>query len=688
MAIRDTERGLIARYIARVLERGDLPLRATRHILGWLNERGDALALPLPKPLSKAIGNIYNNKFKFPELEAAYAAHRDQVIAMLRQAAEETAPPEPLASNVRRLTEALKLPDAAWKIMGLIAAYPRFEQVEYLCDNVIEAAGPMTRGIALLVGEPTRTVEQLLAPLGELSTSGLIQSREHGDQLAGAAGRYGIPWRIDVSLDQSFANFHEMRHTLLGQRLKTSLDLDDYQHIAKDRDLIVGVLKGAAERKAHGVNILLYGPPGSGKTELTKMACQAAGLDLYAAGEQTPANDNEAERSERLADLVFALKLMAGSEKNAILFDEMEDVAWQLIRRGGSKVYLNRVLENNPVPVLWTSNNIAEIDPAVLRRMTLAIEVKQPPPKQRERILKRLDRRIGVGLSEDEIHTLARNIDTTPAVLENALKAALFSDGGSAAVERAARGVVRAISGGNTQKPQTPPDFDPKMICARPDLVTLTEQLKAGERLGFSLLLSGPPGTGKSAYGRYLAQELGLEIIHKRASDLLGAFVGESEANIADAFEQARENNALLIFDEAESFLFDRREAVRSWEITQVNEMLTWMEDHPLPVCCTTNLMDRFDRASMRRFTFHVQFSYLDQDALKRAYQVFFNCRNVPAEGLALGNLTPGDFAQARRQAEVLGVKQNIGKVIDLLSELSLAKPGTSSNIGFRPSRP
>ena len=37
----------------------------------------------------------------------------------------------------------------------------------------------------------------------------------------------------------------------------------------------------------------------------------------------------------------------------------------------------------------------------------------------------------------------------------------------------------------------------------------------------------------------------------------------------------------MLIFDEADSFLFDRREAVRSWEVTQVNEMLTWMEHLP-----------------------------------------------------------------------------------------------------------
>ena len=46
------------------------------------------------------------------------------------------------------------------------------------------------------------------------------------------------------------------------------------------------------------------------------------------------------------------------------------------------------------------------------------------------------------------------------------------------------------------------------------------------------------------------------------------------------------------IFDEADSFLQDRSRAMRSWEISSVNEMLTWMENHPYPFVCTTNLME------------------------------------------------------------------------------------------------
>ena len=678
----DIERGLVARYLSRVLERGDMPLRANRYVLYWLNDRADLLGLPLPKALAKSIGNIYSGGFSVSDFERAYTAGRDQIISDLRRAAEETPRPEPLATNLEILAKSLGLPPAAWKILGLVACYTRYEQVQYLCNNIAEVTGPMGRVIALLVGEPARSVDQLISPIGALMASGALQLRDGGDEIAGIGGRYAIPTRLDLCLDQPHDSFADLRHAMMGDPVPAKIEPSDYTHVATDRDLITKVLEGAVKERAVGVNILLYGPPGSGKTELTKVAAEAAGLSIYSAGEQA-AVDGETDRSSRLSDLVFLLRLLGGSEKTALLFDELEDVAWQLIRRGGSKLYLNRLLETNPVPVLWTSNNIGEIDPALLRRMTLAIELKKPPAKQRERILARLSERHGVPLSDIEVESLARKLDATPAVLENALRAARYSGGGSEAVERAALGIVKAVSGIRAQQHNKIPDFDPKLSRASQDLVTLSDSLVRGGKLAFSLCLSGPPGTGKSAFARHLAQLLDLELIHKRASDLLGAYVGESEKRIAEAFEEARDANALLVFDEADSLLFDRRDAVRSWEISQVNEMLTWMEAHPLPVCFTTNLMERLDLASLRRFTFHIRFEFLDREGLERAYRVFFDMDGIPEEGIRFENLTPGDFVQVRKQAEVLGMLDQPDQLVELLAAVSKTKPGMLASIGF-----
>ena len=88
-------------------------------------------------------------------------------------------------------------------------------------------------------------------------------------------------------------------------------------------------------------------------------------------------------------------------------------------------------------------------------------------------------------------------------------------------------------------------------------------------------------------------------------------WVGGTEQQIAAAFAEARDAKQFLVFDEADSLLADRRLAQRSWEVNQVNEMLTWMESHPLPFACTTNFNERLDPATLRRFDFKIALDYL-----------------------------------------------------------------------------
>ena len=143
-------------------------------------------------------------------------------------------------------------------------------------------------------------------------------------------------------------------------------------------------------------------------------------------------------------------------------------------------------------------------------------------------------------------------------------------------------------------------------------------------------------------------------VFEKRVSDLLSKWVGETEQRIADAFAEARDAGAFLIFDEADSLLADRRSAHRSWEVSQVNEMLTWMESHPLPFACTTNFADNLDPATLRRFVFKVRLDYLAPEQVEAAFRAYFAL--PPPDGITdLAALTPGDFAVVRRKAGFLG---------------------------------
>jgi len=70
----------------------------------------------------------------------------------------------------------------------------------------------------------------------------------------------------------------------------------------------------------------------------------------------------------------------------------------------------------------------------------------------------------------------------------------------------------------------------------------------------------------------------------------MSPYVGETEQNIAEAFATAGERGALLLIDEADSFLYRRETAQRSWEVRQVNEMLVQLEHLRGPFVATTNL--------------------------------------------------------------------------------------------------
>ncbi|MDQ2804478.1 MAG: ATP-binding protein [Pseudomonadota bacterium] len=155
---------------------------------------------------------------------------------------------------------------------------------------------------------------------------------------------------------------------------------------------------------------------------------------------------------------------------------------------------------------------------------------------------------------------------------------------------------------------------------------------------------------------------MGLPVVRRRASDC--PYVGETEQRIACAFAEVRETGAFLLVDEADSLLLDPAGAVRGFEISQVKEMLTWMEHHPLPFACTTNLEDRLDRASLRRFVFKVRVGWLTAAQVAEAFRRFFGME--PPVGLAaLDRLTPADFALVRRRCRLLGETPDVAGLCD-----------------------
>ena len=110
--------------------------------------------------------------------------------------------------------------------------------------------------------------------------------------------------------------------------------------------------------------------------------------------------------------------------------------------------------------------------------------------------------------------------------------------------------------------------------------------------------------------------------------------------------------------------------------------MLTWMESHPLPFACTTNLGTALDPATLRRFLFKITLGYLTPEQARAAFRLYFD-QPPPPEVATLANLTPGDFALVRRQAAIRGHLHDPERIAALLHAECQAKPGQTGHIGF-----
>jgi transitional endoplasmic reticulum ATPase len=112
--------------------------------------------------------------------------------------------------------------------------------------------------------------------------------------------------------------------------------------------------------------------------------------------------------------------------------------------------------------------------------------------------------------------------------------------------------MVKAIGHGHVPPPELSMReeiYDSTLSHADIDLADLLARLtREGGPCAVSLLLSGPSGTGKSAFARCLAAKMGLKVLHKRGSDIFGMFVGQTEQNIAAAFAEAHEGKEVPDF--------------------------------------------------------------------------------------------------------------------------------------------
>ena len=489
-----------------------------------------------------------------------------------------------------------------------------------------------------------------------------------------------------------------------------TLPLDMFPVEEKDARMAAALLGSCGPETA--VNILLYGPAGGGKTALARTLAAAAGCRAW----HIPPEGYFA----RDAALDVCARLAPAEQKSCLIIDSADQFLDSEIfsgRETTDNAWLGTVLETPGRAAIWTVGDTSHMEPSIKRRFSFSLHVGIPDLARRKALWRRLAERAWgpQALTDADADMLALNYELPAGVMAGAVRRLCTSGMAAPAADSAARtAALEVLLGaheylaGNGVPPRRKKTADGQYtldgVCLAQgsgDVRALLERCRgADERLragtlkagACTFLFYGPPGTGKTALARHLAEDISRECIVVQAADLLDSYVGMTERNIAATFARAEKNGAVLVIDEADSFIFSRDMAHHSWESTMVNQFLTSLENYRGFCICTTNRRESMDNAAMRRFTFKVGFTWAGASQVLALYRAMLApcaaAALTPEEEarlLGMKRLTPGDFSAVRGQFAFTADAVPAMSLLDALSREQRAKLGGGAEgpVGF-----
>lgn len=577
-------------------------------------------------------------------------------------------------------------------------------------------------------GEKISAVAKALS-ITEAEVSALLSDK-------GNIRKYGLV-DDDLDLDRTFMSYLSgISSKPLAERFWTKytgevLPWEFHGKLAESHGAVLKKMISAKEKDS-GLSILLYGVPGSGKTSFAASLARDLGKELYFIAQ----NDEDSRRVSyspafRYAALAVAQKQL-DPEKCILAIDECDKLVENSgfgggllqffginspgSRDGETKGQLNNVIDHNRYTVLWICNSKQEsIDPSSRRRMDYNIIFDELSSDARCHIWRNALKfhNCEGKLSDLFIHKVSARFAVNPGGIALAVKnaAALCRKDEKADFAEEVMTFLKAhcnllgISETPEEKHEPARDYSLEGLNIRsgiklPRLVEVCRKfLKNRDKMDehrdcprMNLLLFGVPGAGKTEFVKYLSKELGMKLRVKNASDLLNSFVGVTEQRIVQAFTETDAEKEILFIDEGDSLLSSRDGAVRNWEVSQVNTLLTEMERFNGIFIVSTNMIQRLDQASLRRFTFRLHFDYLSNEGKEIFFKTYFSTpMELPelsdAEKKALysiDSMTPSDFRNARQQFFYLE-DSNLtnGEIIDALAAEVASKTSGSNYKGL-----
>lgn len=398
-----------------------------------------------------------------------------------------------------------------------------------------------------------------------------------------------------------------------------------------------------------GLVLLFWGPSGSGKTLMANALASHLGQRLLLV--------NYPRIGQMTSDQALKFLFREAKIHDAILFfDECDGIFESRDRHNTEISLILSEIERYDGLVIMATNRPTVLDEAMHRRITLAVEFHPPDAAQRLQIWR-------AHLPPDlclegplELTELAARYELSGGLIKNAVLAALALATArepeeprlrSADLEQGARLQMHSQLRLAAFEEGTVPQYglDDLVVSATlrqalDDFIGFAKVRRtlvtawgfpddAAHSLGATALFYGPPGTGKSLAAEAVAYELGRPVRRVNMVQVVSKWVGESAQNLETLFREARQHDAVMVFDEADA-LFAGRTSVGNATDRYANldtaVLLREMERFPGVVILTSNLPDNIDASFQRRLRLTLAFPAPDRDAREALWR-----RHIPA---------------------------------------------------------
>jgi len=652
-----------------------LNLDPTQALLDWFRE---ALDKHEPK---EALENLYQ------VLEKNYQAFKALPPESYHQSV--------LEKNLSLLQTALQLSDLEKDILAVSILTSHDKEVinvlEEINDKMMPSVTHFLHFMGRIVDEDNlHEVSQALYGQSILIKTGLIEVAQNGFGSNYFDDLIQVMEPLNLFNSREFKDERELLSLWLQPIQPSHLSLEQFPHLQPKISQIQSYLLQACKQKKPGVNIFFYGQPGTGKTELSRALC-AKDFEVYGIQHEVPEVEGigpkKRSKPSRFKSYQLAQYLLSQKDNCVLVFDEAEDVFGRGFRQSknalnnatsdqNNKSWVNQQLEENTVPTIWISNHIHQIDPAYLRRYDFLVEVPIPPRAVRLQIVQHHWKQFQLPL--EILEQVASKPDIPPAILAKAAK--VVADLMLPDTDTLIQTLIDQLNDWRITAGLAPIHLKNKQTLSYDStLLNIQPSAQFFERIltncsQAKLCFFGLPGTGKTAFAQHLAERLDKPLMVRRASDIVSAYVCETEQNIAKMFRGADREQAVLFLDEGDSFLRDRQKAHQSWEVTQTNELLTQMEGFKGIFILATNLIDQLDMAALRRFNFKVEFHPLKLDQAWSLFQKLVpNADEAYYERLqtlqSRTALNHGHFANVSEQLTLAQIQYDGEMVLQLLRE-------------------